>query len=32
MTTTPHKITFGELRTSVVRDMLIYCPNQRNGR
>jgi hypothetical protein len=25
MTTTPQKITFGEMRASGVRDVLIYC-------
>ena len=25
MTTTPQKITFGEMRKSGVRDVLIYC-------
>jgi hypothetical protein len=32
MTTNPQKITFGEMRTSVVRDMLIYCRDRRCGR
>jgi hypothetical protein len=29
MTTHPQKITFGELRASGVRDVLIYCQDQR---
>ncbi len=29
MTTTPQKITFGEMRASGVRDVLIYCRDHR---
>jgi hypothetical protein len=29
MTTTPPKITFGEMRASGVRDVLIYCRDHR---
>ena len=29
MTTTPQKITFGELRESGCRDVLIYCRDHR---
>jgi hypothetical protein len=29
MTTAPQKITFGELRESGVRDVLIYCRDHR---
>jgi len=29
MTTSPEKITFGEMRASGVRDVLIYCRDHR---
>jgi hypothetical protein len=30
MTTTPQKITFGEMRASCVRDVLIYCRDEQH--